>query len=190
MTDLMESPLTAAEEERGEVLRSWHNVARSIAEWRAARQLTQHELACRAGTKQSRISELESARGNVRFDTLNRVTEALGLEITLRERQPLPACTALAVYDEPTCLHFQKAIEYVSCAIVGQWATLAVASKAPYYDAMIWMSTDPDRDRLFHFDAHALEQFQLVDESATDDIAQMLASLRSRTLPRLPAVGS
>lgn len=81
-----EFPRSAEEKEAVERLRSRMNVGRAIARWRMRRKLTQEEVARRAGTKQSRISELESLHGNVRFDTLDRITRALGLEITLQER--------------------------------------------------------------------------------------------------------
>jgi transcriptional regulator with XRE-family HTH domain len=62
------------------------NVGRLIIEYRMRLGLSQAEIARRAGTKQSRISELETLNGNVRFDTLDKVAMALGLEVTLRER--------------------------------------------------------------------------------------------------------
>lgn len=186
MTDLMESPLTPAEEERAETLRSWHNVARGISEWRAARKLTQHELACRAGTKQSRISELESARGNVRFDTLNRVTLALGLEVTLHERQPLPVCTGLEGYIEPKCVHFQNAVDYWSRPhIADKWATWTLMSMNTNTEALFGTSGERYSIRLFLFHEHDLDPFRIVDEMATDDITRMMANIRSRALPAL-----
>jgi transcriptional regulator with XRE-family HTH domain len=81
-----EYPKTTEEKESVERLRSRMNVGRLIARWRMRRRLTQDQLARLAGTKQSRISELESLNGNVRFDTLDRISRALGLEVTLQER--------------------------------------------------------------------------------------------------------
>jgi len=75
-----------AERAAFEALRSRMNVGRLIAHWRMKRGLTQDGLAQIAGTKQSRISELEGLRGNVRFDTLDKISRALGLEITLQPR--------------------------------------------------------------------------------------------------------
>jgi transcriptional regulator with XRE-family HTH domain len=67
-------------------IRSWLEIAQIVARTRLHRGLTQEQVAQRAGTKQSRISEIESMRGNVRFDTLDRVARALGLMVTLRPR--------------------------------------------------------------------------------------------------------
>ncbi|RAU97946.1 helix-turn-helix domain-containing protein [Paenibacillus sp. YN15] len=43
-------------------------------------KLTQQELAELAGTKQSKISEIESGEANVTMEIMNRVFKALGLE--------------------------------------------------------------------------------------------------------------
>jgi DNA-binding Xre family transcriptional regulator len=69
-----------------EQLSSRMNVGRLIVRYRARRRWSQHDLALRAGTKQSRVSELETLSGNVRFDTLDKIASALGLEVTLQER--------------------------------------------------------------------------------------------------------
>ena len=79
-------PLTQREREIVDELRSRTNVANAIASARIWLGLTQDELGKRAGTKQSRISELESLRGNVRFDTLDRIARKLNLMITLVPR--------------------------------------------------------------------------------------------------------
>ena len=86
ISSFLDQPLTTAEIEVEGSLRSRINVAKLIAESRLWMGLTQDELGRRAGTKQSRISELESLRGNVRFDTLDRVARELGLVITLERR--------------------------------------------------------------------------------------------------------
>ena len=86
MTHELNPPLTAREREIGEELRSRTNVANAIASHRIDRGLTQDELGRRAGTKQSRISEIESLQGNVRFDTLDRIARKLNLMITLVPR--------------------------------------------------------------------------------------------------------
>src|SRR5687767_11447787 len=77
-------PESEAEQSAFERWRSRMNVGRILIRWRLRKGLTQDQLARLAGTKQSRISELESLGGNVRFDTLDKVTRALGLEITLQ----------------------------------------------------------------------------------------------------------
>jgi len=79
-------PHTEAERAALDRLRSRMNVSRMIVRRRMQLGLTQDEIARRAGTKQSRISEIESLAGNVRFDTLDRLTRAMGLEITLQPR--------------------------------------------------------------------------------------------------------
>jgi transcriptional regulator with XRE-family HTH domain len=73
------------------------NVARMIAVTRVRLGLSQQEIARRAGTKQSRISELETLSGNVRFDTLDRIAMALGLEVALVERAaPFTSLTVMS----------------------------------------------------------------------------------------------
>lgn len=79
-------PLTDREREVAEELRSRINVANVVATARVRLGLTQEELGRRAGTKQSRISELEGLQGNLRFDTLDRIARALGLMVTLVPR--------------------------------------------------------------------------------------------------------
>ena len=79
-------PTTDAERSAFEELRSRMNVGRLIVRWRVKFGLTQEQLAKRSGTKQSRISEVETLGGNLQFDTLDRISRALGLEITLQLR--------------------------------------------------------------------------------------------------------
>lgn len=69
-----------------EVLQAKVNVARALLRRRIVLGLTQYEVAARAGTKQSRVSELEAMKGNPRFDTLDRVSRALDLVIDLLPR--------------------------------------------------------------------------------------------------------
>lgn len=84
-------PRSPEELDAFERLRSRMNVGRLLVRWRMRLGLTQEEVARRAGTKQSRISEIETLQGNVRFDTLDAITRAVGLEITLRPRSNYPA---------------------------------------------------------------------------------------------------
>jgi transcriptional regulator with XRE-family HTH domain len=80
-------PLTDEELVMVEQLRSRTNVANRVASYRVKMGLTQDELGRRA-----RISEIESLRGNVRFDTLDRIARELGLMIDLVPRsQPEPS---------------------------------------------------------------------------------------------------
>lgn len=67
-------------------LRSWINVARIVSDARMERGLSQAEVARLAGTKQSRVSELETLSGNLRFKTLDSIASALGLEVTLQRK--------------------------------------------------------------------------------------------------------
>lgn len=62
------------------------NVARMVLSTRLDLGLTQEELGRAAGTKQSRISEIEALKGNPRFDTLDRIAKVLGLMIALVPR--------------------------------------------------------------------------------------------------------
>jgi ribosome-binding protein aMBF1 (putative translation factor) len=68
--------------------RLYSEVADQVAAQRAARGLSQAELAQLTGTTQSAIARLESGRRAPRLDTLQRVANALdcSLEIELRPR--------------------------------------------------------------------------------------------------------
>ena|ERR1041385_9136449 len=92
--DLLEPRYTAAEREQLEELQSRINVARQVLHYRLALGLSQDELGRLAGTKQSRISELELMDGNLRFDTLDRIARVLGLAVTLVRRDQVPALPA------------------------------------------------------------------------------------------------
>lgn len=81
-------PITDEERALSEALRSRVGVARTLLDWRLKLGLTQEELGKRAGTKQSRVSEIEALKGNPRFDTLDRIATVLGLMITLIPRHP------------------------------------------------------------------------------------------------------
>src|SRR6476469_1746436 len=68
--------------------RLYAEVAGQVAAQRAARGLSQAELAQLTGTTQSAIARLESGRRAPRLDTLQRVSNALdcSLELELRPR--------------------------------------------------------------------------------------------------------
>ena len=74
--------------ERDEIedLQSRISVARALLLERVRKGFTQEELGKAAGSKQSRISEIEALRGNPRFDTLDKIARVLGLMITLVPR--------------------------------------------------------------------------------------------------------
>ena len=84
--DLLSAEYTPEQKREIESLRSRINVARRILSARVAMGLTQGELGRQAGTKQSRVSDLELMNGNLRFDTLDRIARVLNLMITLVPR--------------------------------------------------------------------------------------------------------
>ena len=57
-------------------------LARQVIRTRAARGWTQADLAREAGTRQSRVSEIESAKGNPTLETIERVMRSLDLRIS------------------------------------------------------------------------------------------------------------
>lgn len=57
-----------------------------IRENRKRLGLTQEQLAAKAGVRQRTISDIESATGNARLDTVMRILAALELELVLRAR--------------------------------------------------------------------------------------------------------
>lgn len=86
VTNLLVPRHTPKDRDRFEKLRSRINVARAILAARVERGLTQGELGKIAGTKQSRVSEIEAMKGNPRLETLDRVARPLGLMVTLVSR--------------------------------------------------------------------------------------------------------
>ena len=77
---VMQDPEVAAAQAR---LQPKLDLARQVLDLRLKRGWTQEELAERAGTKQANISRLENARLNPSVDMLQRVADALGVELTL-----------------------------------------------------------------------------------------------------------
>lgn len=77
-------PRTQSGKDASERLRSRTTIAKAIIEARLRKNWTQHQLAEAAGTKQSRISELESARGNPTLETIERIARTLELELSLK----------------------------------------------------------------------------------------------------------
>lgn len=86
VTNLLVPRHTPKDRDRFEKLRSRINVARAILAARVERGLTQGELGKVAGTKQSRVSEIEAMKGNPRLETLDRIARPLGLMVTLVPR--------------------------------------------------------------------------------------------------------
>lgn len=119
IASFLDAPLSERERRVEEELRSRINVARLIGEYRVRCGLTQDELARRAGTKQSRVSEIENLRGNVRFDTLDRIAGALGLTVTLEPRDGMefhaasgPRSTQIRVDDQIDFFHATMPSDY------------------------------------------------------------------------------
>jgi transcriptional regulator with XRE-family HTH domain len=84
---LLDPGYTEADRERLENLRSRLNIAHAVFDKRVELGLTQDELGRMAGTKQSRVSEIEGMEGNPRFDTLDRISRQLGLMVALVPRR-------------------------------------------------------------------------------------------------------
>jgi len=70
-------------------------VARALLSARNTLNLTQHEVGEAANSKQARVSEIESLRGNPRLDTLDRIARVVGLQVSL---VPRPAARPAEVY--------------------------------------------------------------------------------------------
>jgi transcriptional regulator with XRE-family HTH domain len=77
-------PRTQRGKEASERLHGRVAIAKAIIEARLRKGWTQLQLAETAGTKQSRISELESIKGNPTLETIERVARVLDLELSLK----------------------------------------------------------------------------------------------------------
>jgi transcriptional regulator with XRE-family HTH domain len=78
------------------LLQARAGVGARIAQIRTARQLTQQDLAARAGTYQTRISKLEAGRLDFRISTLAAVAAALDAAVMI-DLAPLAATSAPAL---------------------------------------------------------------------------------------------
>lgn len=67
------------------IARTARQLGEALARHRRALNLTQQDVAQKAGLRQATISQLEG--GNARLDTLVNVLAALHLELVVRERQ-------------------------------------------------------------------------------------------------------
>jgi len=70
-----------------EALKPKYDMVRMLIVHRSKLGMSQKELAEIIGTKQPAISRLESGDSNTTISTLFRVTEALGLDISLKARR-------------------------------------------------------------------------------------------------------
>jgi transcriptional regulator with XRE-family HTH domain len=77
----MKSPATRTGYEKAKAA---HEMGRMIREQREARQLSQRELANRMGTTQSVVGRLEAGGSRPTLVTLERVAQALGLQLEVR----------------------------------------------------------------------------------------------------------
>lgn len=85
-TDIFDQIATPLRPEMRKALReslSRRNIGRAIVHARLSREITQAELAGRAGTTQSRISAIEALDCNARLDTLDHIARALGYMLTM-----------------------------------------------------------------------------------------------------------
>lgn len=65
--------------------KSIHVLAESVRVERARRQWSQADVAEKAGTTADRIGQIESGSVDPRLSTVERVTEALGITLTIGE---------------------------------------------------------------------------------------------------------
>jgi len=82
---LLEDPEVAAAHRR---LQPKLELGRQILDLRLQRGWTQRELAQRAGTRQANISRLENAQLNPSVDTLQRIADALGVQLAVSLCEP------------------------------------------------------------------------------------------------------
>lgn len=78
--ELLKDPAVRAEVEK---LEPEYQLARQLIKARLAQNLTQAELAERAGVKQSYVARLESGEGNPTVSSLQKIARALGLRMQL-----------------------------------------------------------------------------------------------------------
>lgn len=116
-------------------LRSRFTVARLIAQSRRKRGWSQEVLAEAAGTTQARISEIEGIHGNPRFDTIERVTRALGVQLTIVPRADFDGCEFLEtaatkigrLYDRFAIIFpSNEVVRRSSLSVPGKWEEMAI----------------------------------------------------------------
>jgi ribosome-binding protein aMBF1 (putative translation factor) len=77
---LLKNPAIKAESEK---LEAEYQLARQLIKARVSQNLTQAELAEKAGVKQAYIARLESGSANPTIDSLNKVAKVLDLRLKL-----------------------------------------------------------------------------------------------------------
>jgi transcriptional regulator with XRE-family HTH domain len=98
--ELRRGPLTAAGRAASQRIRPRAAIAIAITNARIGKGWTQEQLAKAAGTRQSRIAELEGLEGNPTIGTIEQVANALGLEFTLAPRHAQIGAKAAAAVRE------------------------------------------------------------------------------------------
>jgi transcriptional regulator with XRE-family HTH domain len=126
MVDLLRRRYTSAQRALAERMRSRLNVARAVLMTRLERGFSQEEVAKRAGTKQSRISEIEASKGNLRFDTLDRVATALDLMVDLVPRRTATVDTLVELGEYAVLVETRSRVTLASQALYGAGYNQAV----------------------------------------------------------------
>lgn len=119
--DLFRRNVTEAQQRELDALRSQINVARATLLARIDSDMSQEDLAKRAGTTQARVSEIEAMKGDPKLSTLGRIALALGYMIDM---VPIPASNNVS----PTISGFAHQI------VVGAGSFVAAGSLPNRYD--------------------------------------------------------
>lgn len=106
-----------------------HNVAASpvgmlLRQWRAARRLSQLDLALETGISTRHLSCVETGKAHASRDTLSRLADALGMP--LRERNALLRAAGYAA------IHLERPLEAPALDRVRQAVDLILAHQEPY----------------------------------------------------------
>jgi transcriptional regulator with XRE-family HTH domain len=83
MSDLLDDAYTPSEQNVLDDMRAGISIARSLMSARIDKGWTQEHLAQVAKVWQSRVSSIESVRGNPRLGTLNKLANALGMTVRI-----------------------------------------------------------------------------------------------------------
>ena len=141
--ELSPAPSTPEVQEARGRLEAHLELARAVIRARVQRSWTQESLAKAAGTKQSRISEIESASGNPTLETVHRVISAL--DLTLRFTSRVHGCHGAFRHVSGSRVEYQRALESAlrsTRQVVGMPSVEARYRPAP----AATLSKTPDRD--------------------------------------------